>query len=121
MMAFQLADAMAHMHAKQVSHGDVYAHNIMVNQQMNLLFGDFGAASNLRNLSTVERLAMEAIEVRALGCLIEDLLAYVSGSVDPEYYKKLSAIKDECMQLDVTQRPCFADVKKAIGALLKGK
>ncbi|MDT3319785.1 leucine-rich repeat-containing protein kinase family protein [Shewanella sp. SP1S2-4] len=127
MMAFQLADAMAHMHAKQVSHGDVYAHNIMVNQQINLLFGDFGAASNLRNLSTVERLAMEAIEVRALGCLIEDLLAYVdasayvSASIGPEHYRKLSAIKDECMQLDVTQRPCFAEVKKAIEALLKGK
>ena len=126
-ITLQLADAMAHMHTKQVSHGDVYAHNIMVNQQMNLLFGDFGAASNLRNLSTVERLAMEAIEVRALGCLIEDLLAYVdasayvSASIGPEHYRKLSAIKDECMQLDVTQRPCFAEVKKAIEALLKGK
>ena len=67
------------------------------------------------------------IEVRALGCLIEDLLAYVdasayvSASIGPEHYRKLSAIKDEGMQLDVTQRPCFAEVKKAIKALLKGK
>lgn len=109
-IAHQLADTLAHMHAKQVSHGDVYAHNMMVDQQMNLLFGDFGAASNLGNLSTLEQLAMEAIEVRALGCLIEDLLAYVDESVNAEHYAQLSAIKAACMQSDVALRPRLVEV-----------
>lgn len=117
-IAHQLADTLAHMHAKQVSHGDVYAHNMMVNQQMNLLFGDFGAASNLGNLSTLEQLAMEAIEVRALGCLIEDLLAYVDESVNAEHYAQLSAIKAACMQSDVALRPRLVEVNRAIVSLL---
>lgn len=110
-VACQLADAMAHMHAKQVSHGDVYAHNIMVNRQMQLLFGDFGAASNLGNLSTAARLAIQAIEVRALGCLIEDLLAYVDTQICPETCAKLSAIKTQCMLEDAYQRPSFIEIK----------
>ncbi|MGL5048790.1 MAG: leucine-rich repeat-containing protein kinase family protein [Shewanella sp.] len=113
----QLADAMAHMHAQQVSHGDVYAHNIMVDAQMNLLFGDFGAASNLCQLSRQECVAMEAIEVRALGCLIEDLLTYVDATVNPARYTQLSVVKDHCMQWDVRQRPRFAEVKNMLELL----
>lgn len=113
-IASQLADVMAHMHAKQVSHGDVYAHNIMVDAHMNLLFGDFGAASNLSNLSQAERSAMEAIEVRALGCLIEDLLAYVDASANPECFAKLATLKNDCMSMDWEHRPRFMAVKKAL-------
>nr|WP_301542007.1 leucine-rich repeat-containing protein kinase family protein [Shewanella sp. KJ2020] len=113
-IASQLADAMAHMHAKQISHGDVYAHNIMVDAKMNLLFGDFGAASNLRHLSQTERLAMEAIEVRALGCLIEDLLVYVDASANPDAFARLVSLKDRCMSMDLAARPRFMAAKKAL-------
>ena len=63
------------LHERQVSHGDVYAHNIMVSKEdacgrMPLLFGDFGAASDVSCLSESQRLGMEAIEVRALGVFV---------------------------------------------------
>ncbi|MGL5666753.1 MAG: protein kinase, partial [Shewanella sp.] len=113
-IAYQLADTMAHMHAKQVSHGDVYAHNMMINPEMDLLFGDFGAASNLSHLSESKRLAMQAIEVRALGCLIEDLLNYVDKFENQAGYMSLCDIKDKCMQLDVGQRPSLTWAKSRI-------
>lgn len=113
-IAYQLSDVMEHMHAKQVSHGDIYAHNIVINKEMKLLFGDFGAASNLRQLTDVERLAMEKIEIRALGCLIEDLLAYADAHANPTDYAQLTAIKERCMLADLGLRPSFSAVKHAL-------
>jgi len=42
-----MASATAHLHARGVLHGDLYAHNILHNTQGEALLGDFGAASFL--------------------------------------------------------------------------
>jgi Leucine-rich repeat (LRR) protein len=70
----QMVSTVQHLHNQGVSHGDIYAHNIMVDEQSNALFGDFGAATQLTQLPMNQQLAMEKIEVRALGNLLEDLL-----------------------------------------------
>ncbi|MBW0280125.1 leucine-rich repeat-containing protein kinase family protein [Shewanella xiamenensis] len=116
-IALQLADTLAHMHGKQVSHGDVYAHNMMVNQQMALLFGDFGAASNLAKLPTSERDAMQAIEVRALGCLLDDLLPFADNDEDDALRVQLRQLKAHCMQPELSCRPRFSDIVKTLAAL----
>ena len=105
------------MHGKQVSHGDVYAHNMMVNQQMALLFGDFGAASNLAKLPTSERDAMQAIEVRALGCLLDDLLPFADNDEDDALRVQLRQLKAHCMQPALSCRPRFSDIVKTLAAL----
>ena len=116
-IALQLADTLAHMHAQHISHGDVYAHNMMINQQMSLLFGDFGAASNLAKLSTSERNAMQAIEVRALGCLIDDLLPFAGANDDEALRAQLRQLKALCMQPELSCRPRFSDIAKTLTAL----
>ncbi|MCH1930304.1 protein kinase [Shewanella sp. A25] len=116
-IAVQLADAMAHMHAKHISHGDVYAHNMMIDKDNRLLFGDFGAASNLAKLSDSERFAMESIEVRALGCLIDDLLAFVDKAADPECFEKLSGLAAQTMQANLSCRPRFTGIKHALALM----
>ncbi|MGL5359369.1 MAG: protein kinase, partial [Shewanella sp.] len=113
-ITLQLADVMAHMHRQQVSHGDIYAHNMMVNPQMALLFGDFGAASDLRHLSCAARLNIEKLEVRALGCVIDDLLPFVTPSANADKMLQLQAIRDRCLLADVAARPRFAEVKSAL-------
>ena len=42
-----VGSALAHLHARGVVHGDVYAHNILWNQAGDARLGDFGAASLL--------------------------------------------------------------------------
>lgn len=116
-IALQLAETLAHMHAQHISHGDVYAHNMMINQQMSLLFGDFGAASNLAKLSTSERSAMQAIEVRALGCLIDDLLPFAGADRADALRVQLQQLTDLCMQPELSCRPAFSDIAKLLARL----
>ena len=92
-----IASACTHLHASTqcntsgIMHGDLYAHNILVHQSTgHTLLTDFGAASfkpsNSSNTTTTsptttctptttseESLRLELLEVRAFGCLIEDL------------------------------------------------
>jgi serine/threonine protein kinase len=117
-----VADARAHLHAKGVSHGDVYAHNILMDGDDKLIFGDFGAATDLLNLSLAEQVAMERIEVRAFGCLLEDLLGLVSDELDKELDKELvdelRAIKEACM-VAPHLRPRFTLVCEQLNILVR--
>ena len=115
-IALSMADTLKHLHKNKVSHGDVYAHNIMVNENSEVLFGDFGAASNLNFLPTTHKDGIEGIEVRAFGCLVEDLLgqARIESSLDDELMEKLSDLKDRCMHEFMSLRPKFSDIQKQL-------
>jgi len=106
-MAFNMADTLRHLHENNVSHGDIYAHNTMVDEHANMLFGDFGAASNLNALPKNQQQAMQAIEVRAFGCFLDDLLPLTLNAKDTAQYEKLVLIKDNCMQVTTHKRPSF--------------
>lgn len=109
----QMAKTLTHLHDKGVSHGDVYAHNTMINDQADMLFGDFGAATNLMSLPESQRSAMERIEVRAFGNLLEDMLQLnePNTSEEQDLYSRLSQLKNQCMDDDVDQRPNFLSVQ----------
>lgn len=97
-----------------ISHGDLYAHNILVgppvdgkgpgSEQVRLC--DMGAAT-FYDPSTMPALA--CIEVRAFGCLVDDLLEHVQlDPSDPqgtEIHSELQRIRDQCLVLDVSLRP----------------
>lgn len=70
----QMQDVFNHLHENKVSHGDLYAHNILFDQQANIIFGDFGAATMYHMLSDVQQVKIKQIEQRALSYLIDDLL-----------------------------------------------
>jgi hypothetical protein len=71
----QMETVFAHLHENQVCHGDLYAHNTLFDEQANIIFGDFGAASMYHMLNEVQQQKIEKIEARALQCFIEDLLS----------------------------------------------
>jgi len=73
-----------HLHARDLSHGDLYAHNILVDDSGHALLGDFGAASFLSDLPARQRHAMIDIEHRALECLREDLVVRAGNATEPE-------------------------------------
>lgn len=64
-----------HLHEKQVCHGDLYAHNTLFDQQANIIFGDFGAASMYHMLPKNIQQGIKIIEQRALIYFIDDLLS----------------------------------------------
>ena len=66
-------DALAHLHAQGLMHGDFYAHNILVDDDAHALLGDFGAASFLPVDDAPRSEALQRIDRRALGVLIDEL------------------------------------------------
>ncbi|WP_410499086.1 leucine-rich repeat-containing protein kinase family protein [Chitinibacter sp. S2-10] len=67
-----IASAVNHINSRGLIHGDVYAHNVLCNQDGGALLGDFGAASFC---SPVHRQALLEIEQRALAHLHAELSA----------------------------------------------
>ncbi|UZE95503.1 leucine-rich repeat-containing protein kinase family protein [Alkalimarinus alittae] len=108
----QMAEMLAHLHQNGVSHGDVYAHNTMIDDNASVLFGDFGAASNVHVLPVAQQKAMEAIEVRAFGCLLDDLLALNESDDNLELVRLLSEVRDRSMAEAVGSRPSFNEIKE---------
>lgn len=111
-IAQQMASVMAHLHQNQISHGDVYAHNIMVNQQDEVMFGDFGAATQLHNLSEYDAKCIEYIEVRAFGNLLDDLLSVCEEGSDLQKY--LAELVKSCLTDEVTARPNFETIAQSL-------
>lgn len=74
-MVEQMESVVAHFDSKEICHGDLYAHNVLVNAQAHILFGDFGAASKYAHLSAEQKAGIRAIEHRSLRYFVEDMLS----------------------------------------------
>ncbi len=108
---YSIAKAMlsvsVHLHEKGMMHGDLYAHNILFNPETgHIYFGDFGAATFYDS----NEKKFEKIEVRAFGCLIDDLLQNSPDS-ETSFYKTLRDVSQKCMQEDVDNRPLFNEIE----------
>ncbi len=106
-----VASAVQHLHNRNVMHGDLYAHNILTNSDGDSFLGDFGAAS-FYDAEEVGK-ALEKIEVRAFGCLLEDLLERCS-STEVFTIEALREIEKRCTHSVPVKRPSF----QQIGGLL---
>lgn len=71
----QMEDVYEHLHINQVCHGDLYAHNTLFDEEANIIFGDFGAASMYHMLADEQQKLIKIIEHRALTHFIDDLLS----------------------------------------------
>ncbi|WP_371355806.1 leucine-rich repeat-containing protein kinase family protein [Pseudomonas chlororaphis] len=115
-MARGIASVGAHLHRQGITHGDLYGHNILWNPEGECLLGDFGAASFHALADTEETRALQRIEVRAFGILLEELLARIESGLSPRQHERLQALVSECCQPQVLARPGFAEV----GDVLRG-
>lgn len=71
----QMKDLFDHLHINKVSHGDLYAHNTLFDEEANIIFGDFGAATMYHMLTETQQEKIRQIEQRALNHFIDDLLS----------------------------------------------
>ena len=108
-IAKQIADVSAHLHARGIMHGDLYAHNILVDQHKALL-SDFGAATIYGKTDAIAPL-LQRLDIRAYGCLLEDLLLRTLwDSVVDQVKDSCFRLKDACMEAKVLDRPDFVAI-----------
>ena len=99
-----IAAAAAHLHAQGIMHGDLYAHNILNCGKGNAVLGDFGGASMFEP-GTELAAALQRLEVRAFGHLLEELLERCD-----EHLPQLQELAAACLEPMPGARPSFAEV-----------
>ena len=111
-----MARAITHMHECGIMHGDFYAHNIMIDENANSILGDFGGASYYKKENEHISKGLESLEVRAFGCLIEELisLSKKNNNVNNHIIEQLKQLQILCMDKKPKERP---SLKKILGKL----
>ncbi|KAI0120962.1 serine/threonine protein kinase [Xylariales sp. AK1849] len=106
-----VASAAAHLHSTGIAHGDLYAHNILYDDEGHALLGDFGAAS-LYDASTYP---VERLEVLAFAHLIEDAWGLTRPNLkfceaELRCSVQLKHLHLRCSTAAVMERPDFATI-----------
>jgi hypothetical protein len=107
-IARAVASAVAHLHSNGILHGDLYGHNLLVNGAGHCLLGDFGAASFF-DPASAQGQALQRIEARAFGCLLEELLERCD-----EVPERLWQVQRACVAPTVSDRPDFNAIVSAL-------
>ncbi|MFP3553807.1 leucine-rich repeat-containing protein kinase family protein [Paraburkholderia sp. SIMBA_049] len=111
-----IASAAQHLHRRGIMHGDLYAHNILHDGAGHVLLGDFGAASCHDIDDRARALALERIEVRAFGCLLEELAQRLAGEAD-DLAAGFDRLIEDCFRERVEMRPSFDEIVERLSAL----
>lgn len=123
-VAHGVASLARQLHGRGLTHGDLYAHNTLIGDDGYAVLGDFGAAAFYDQNDSAVAQALEQIEVRAFGCLFEELLERVdrdSGLTDQQR-AALQAAQELCAQCFaplVKQRSLFKTIEERLASLIK--
>jgi len=118
-LADSLASALAHLHRRGVLHGDLYAHNVLWNPATHQgVLGDFGAASLLPLDHPALRRGLCALDVRAWGVLVGELLLRAEVPPGGDHgLDSLRALARDCQQPQTSLRPTMDEVCGALSSL----
>jgi hypothetical protein len=117
-IALSAASVGAHLHARGLMLGDLYAHNILHHDDGRCSITDFGGATFLPQGDLGLKHALERLEVRAFGILLEELLDRCTanppeaGAVDT-----LRSLQAQC-QGTPAERPLFADIQRSLESIV---
>ena len=111
-IATGMASVAAHLHAHGLMHGDFYAHNILYDGH-EAVIGDFGAAAFYDPGEAMAQ-ALLRIEVRAFGCLVEELAERCANAGVAASLRRLA---DDCLAPEVAGRPDFATIVERLRTL----
>jgi serine/threonine protein kinase len=111
-IAGSIADAVHHLHQQGVMHGDLYAHNILTTPAGEALLSDYGAASFFA-MNAPQSALLQRLEVRAFGCLLEELTERCDDLNDA-VRNQLDALIADCLQPEVMARPDFEHIRNTL-------
>jgi hypothetical protein len=115
-IASDVAGAVAHLHQRGVMHGDLYAHNILIDTvHGQARLGDFGAATRLPTDQPELRQSLLALEVRALGCLLQELA--LAAQANHPAVRTMQNLAQTCLADQPRQRPTVMEVAQALRAI----
>lgn len=122
-IALGISGAARHLHTCGLLHGDVYAHNILVDATGSCLLGDFGAAAFLPTDDPDMSQALQRLEVRAFGVMLGELLAFCEPVTTQTHaftsvLATLDVLQQRCTQKAVSHRPLFEDIERQLTALM---
>jgi hypothetical protein len=115
-----IAGAAAHLHARGISHGDLYAHNMLASSEdAHALLGDFGAAT-IYGHGSARNCGIEKLEVLAFAHLVEDMLGLVKEdqSASAQLQRELWNLHARCASPAVDARPSFDEVVEELEGLM---
>jgi len=111
-----VASAVAHLHARGVLHGDLYAHNTLWYPDTGQAWlSDMGAATVLPSGDAPLCRALQAQEVLALGRLMTEVLAHVDGGAAT--LPAVTGAAQACTALRPADRPAVSDVVGVLAGL----
>ena len=99
-IARQVTHAVMEIHAANLTHGDLYAHNLLVresNNEISVRLCDMGAATYVGHSSELAQ-SLQAFELRALGKLLDDIIVYLVKDIDQHHLQKLEQAKQHLLQ-----------------------
>lgn len=108
-----VASVLKHLHRSGILHGDLYAHNLLVDEYGKCLLSDFGAASFFAASGSTSA-ALQRIETRAFGCLLEELLERIAPQDQPAKQQRMRQLQAECFHIPTMQRPDFATLSACL-------
>ncbi|GAX81710.1 hypothetical protein CEUSTIGMA_g9138.t1 [Chlamydomonas eustigma] len=133
-VALGVSSALAYLHGLFICHGDVYAHNILVDTAGKAIVCDFGASFCYEE---GQRGFWQSMEVRAFGLFLQDLINQVSlenpifslgrkeeeaalqaGMDGPALVEQLKSLAKWCLCLVPAARPSFSELETALAAQL---
>jgi hypothetical protein len=117
-IASTIASVAEHLHSKGIMHSDLYAHNTLIDDDGNTLFGDFGAACFYDKTENAITEKLERIEVRAFGCFLDDMISLCTENNESAIHS-LKTMRDNCMSIDINQRPKFALLNSQLAKLIR--
>ena len=134
------ASALAALHHAGIAHGDVYAHNLMVDaallgggekppRELRVKLADLGAAF-FYDVTGPDAKAYERIDARGYACLVEDMvvLATANRSANPIVMAQENLLEPVLRDIahacgaegnKPAERPLFADIEKRLTAALR--
>ena len=102
--------------ARTCTPGEFYAHNVLYRPEGDCVLGDFGAASFYPPQANEGANPFEALEVRAFGCLLGELLERVEAE-HQALLPSLQALQRRCMAPVAASRPRFAELVATLESL----
>ncbi len=110
-VAIGIASAAQHLHARGITHGDLYAHNILHTPEGAALLSDFGAAAFFDVKDAALAQGLDKLEVRAVGCLLEELASQCDTKpTDTAKHQALAQLAKQCLCDVPADRPSLREL-----------